>query len=138
MKKETLIAVSLGILMGAIVAVLLIFNVREKAAKEKKIISPKPTPTIVAVKFDSQAFEISKPATESYTDKNTIQIEGKAPKNALLIFQSAAGEKVIQVETNEFKTDFPLILGQNQIKITSYNKNEIDEKKLQIFYIEKQ
>lgn len=136
MKRETIIAVMLGVAMGAIIAFILILNVREKAIKEKKIISLKPSPTVAVVKNDTQTLVISSPANEASSDKNSIKIKGKAAKNSLIIIQSALTEKFLKLEKNDFETDFSLSLGQNSIKITAYHDKTIEEKMLQIYYVE--
>lgn len=137
MKRETIIAIVLGIVMGALIAIILILNVREKAIKEKKIITTEPTPTFIKEKEEVQALEVTSPKTGSFTDTSTVTIKGKAKKNSLIVLNSPTSEKSIRAENSEFSVVFPLSLGQNIIKITAYENGQVEEKTLQVLMIEK-
>lgn len=136
MKRETIIAIVLGVVMGALIAIFLILNVREKAISEKKIITTQPTPTLIIEKKEVEALEITSPKNDSSVNKDTITITGKAKKNSIIVFNSPSGERALKPEDSEFSIIFPLSLGQNIIKITAYNEGKIEEKSLQVLYVE--
>lgn len=135
MKKETITAIILGVSFGIIIALLLTFAAKEKVIKQKKIIAPKITPTLPPPQPKIQILEILQPTNGSVVNKNSLVIKGKAEKNSLIIIQSPTSEKVIKIADNNFSSEFPLSLGENLIKITSYKDKNIDERALKVYYL---
>lgn len=145
MKKETIIAIILGLGLGAAVAVFLIFQTEQKKIENTKTIANnlKITPTSVQAKNNQnfQPLEIVSPEDMNITGKDSITIKGKAVKNSLVVIQSQT--KVITFENGkeDFSVNFPLILGENVINITAYNKKlqlEPQTKELKIYYLDEQ
>ncbi len=135
MKKETMTAIILGVSFGIVIALFLTFTAKEKIIKQKKIIAPKTTPTLPPPQPKIQTLEILQPINGSLVSKNSILIKGKSEKNSLIIVQSSTAEKAIKAADINFSTEFPLSLGENLIKITSYKDKNIDEKALKIYYL---
>lgn len=140
MKSESIITALIGIILGAGVAFILIFNTKVKIKQENKIIAKKesPIPTIpVTGEKNHQSLIIEKPDSESISQKNTATIKGQANKDSIIIIQSSSAEKAIKNNGPNFSVDFPLSLGENIINITVYpTKGEVEEKKLKIYYFE--
>ena len=143
MKKESTFAVVLGVLMGAIVALILIFQNKQIQLEKNKTIAPKTTitPSVAFNNTDLQSFVISNPGDGAIVDANSINIEGKAPNDALIVIQSPAKEIIIKSNKNQFKTTFPLAYGENVINITFYPKDpqmRSQEKRIRVYYLNNQ
>lgn len=137
MKKETIVASFLGLVMGGLIAFLIIFASRQEIIKNKKVIAPRISPTI-EISNNSTSLEITSPKSDEIFTKNKITIKGKAPKDALIIVNSVNAEKSFKNQETEFSFDYSLSLGENNIKITSYFGKNIGEKFLKVYYIEQQ
>lgn len=135
MKKETTAAIVLGFFLGGIVALSFILSTKEKEVKTKKVIPPKLTPTIKITPQKINLLEITKPSPNFITDKNRITLKGKTEKNSLIIIQSPTSEKAIKTKANNFSVEFPLSLGENLIKVTSYHKNNSEQKTIKVYYL---
>lgn len=140
MKKETAITTSIGIIMGVIVAFVVISNIKEKKVESKKVIVPHITPVVtVQTQAEKKLFlTIETPDNDFTTDQNTVSISGKADQNALIIVQSPFSEKIIKTTEQRFTLDFPLSLGQNVMRITSYVRDDMIEKIVYVYYLEKE
>lgn len=141
MKKETVIAVVFGLVLGGIVALFLLFKgkdielARNKTiggqGKEKQLLG-KPLKQI-------QALELTSPSDGMIVDKNSIILTGKMEKDSLLVIQSPIRDMTVRTTGNDFKIDFPLALGENVIKIVAYPKDKTvrpQEKDLKVYYLD--
>lgn len=139
MKQETIVAIVLGSVLGIGVG-LVILNSTSKGDKKPiqqakvntkdAVISRPPDKTV--------QFEISEPAQDSTVTKNTVTIKGKAAKDALLVVQSPAGNKIQTLDKDEFSVDFPVAVGENIINVSIYSKgtgSENQEKIIRVFYL---
>ncbi len=137
MKKETLIAISLGIGTGVIIAIAILFATGKGALRTSKIISGNITPTVVAGSESLTSFKIDAPNDKESTDKKSINIKGKAEKKSLIVAHSPTSEVTVETgNKTQFDFDFPLSVGENIIKITSYNGTDIETHTLNIYYIQ--
>lgn len=141
MKKESLIAIVFGIILGIVVAFLMIFGSRQQALnKSKTVISTqKITPTVVASVIQFQNLELTFPEDRAVFSEKTIKIKGKANKNSLIVIQSPIIDIVFRNEKEDFETDFTLAPGENVIKVVSYPKDSnfrAQEKELRVYYFE--
>lgn len=135
MKKETGIAIILGITLGSIIAIGLIFGTRNNDIANKKVINTKETPTIVKLTNSAQQFEITAPNNNSTTTEDTIKISGNAPKNSLIVIQSSTTEKAFKTTEPSFATTFNVANGENVISITAYEGNSVNDKVLTIYRV---
>jgi len=135
MKKETVIAIILGVILGIIIALALTFTTKKQVMKQKKIITPKVTPSLPPLQPEIQTLEIIQPSNNHITNKDSVLIKGRTGKKSLIVAQSPTSEKVIQTKEKDFSLEFPLSLGENLIKITSYGNKNIDEKTLKVYYL---
>jgi hypothetical protein len=143
MKKETPIAIFLGIFLGALLAVFIITKNREKQLEKTKTIAPSITitPKHTNQVTTEQSFEITSPSDGDIVSKNTITIAGKSVKGSTIIIQSPIKEIVQKNEAGSFSIDFPLAFGENTIQITIYNKevqSKAQEKTIKIYYLDEQ
>lgn len=139
MKQETIVAIVLGSVLGIGVG-LVILNSTSKGDKKPiqqakvntkdAVISRPPDKTV--------QFELSEPVQDSTVTKNTVTIKGKAAKDALLVVQSPAGNKIQTLDKDEFSVDFPVAVGENIINVSIYSKgtgSENQEKIIRVFYL---
>lgn len=143
MKKETIIAIFLGITFGGILGFFLITKNKEIQINKNKGIAPTGTDTKNPNqnKVNFQALEITEPNDSSITDKNSITIKGRVTKNSLIVVQTPIRETVFKNDKEDFKIDLPLALGENVIKIVAYPQDKqlnIQEKNLNIYYLKEE
>ncbi|OGK17284.1 hypothetical protein A2774_03710 [Candidatus Roizmanbacteria bacterium RIFCSPHIGHO2_01_FULL_39_12c] len=138
MKKETVIAIVLGVIIGMLIAVVILVKNREYQLTKTKTISHNPNqnnrPRNSLAKI--QPLEISEPKDQAVFDSYTIKIKGKAAKDSLIIIQSPVKDLIFTNEKEEFSVQFPLSLGENVIKVTTHAKNSLvrsQEKELRIY-----
>src|SRR5690348_239406 len=127
MKKETVVALILGVGFGIGIAIFLIFTAKEKSISQKKVIIP-PIPTLTAFIPKEQSLLVSSPTNAQVFSKNTVTIQGKAEKNSLIVIQSPTSERVFKTVDGNFTIPFPLSLGENVIRITAYESSVTDDK----------
>ncbi len=142
MKRETIIAIVFGILLGAGAGLFVLFktNSSEEAkvipieADEKKVV------TQAATASTSQAqLVISEPLAGALVKENSITIKGKAPMNGLIIFQSPIAEKILNNDKGDFSVEVPLALGENVIQISVYaGSSTPQEQILRVYYLKEE
>jgi hypothetical protein len=140
MKKESLIAIVLGLVFGLIFAIFIVAGLSQSRLEKGKIlVSEKKEVTLSpAKKINFELLTIDKPNNNIIITKDQITIEGSADKDSLIVIQSPIKDLVFQNKDKKFKVDFPLALGENVIKIVAYPKLsniKIQEKTLFIYYL---
>lgn len=141
MKKETLITTVVGIVLGFATALIILFTTTEKkkVQEAKKVIQPKITTSPPPLEEEKkQSLTVSEPEDGLTTTTATIKIKGKAEKQRMIIIQSPGFEKALKNETVDFAVDVPLLLGENNIRITAYHQKTIEEKTLKVYYFNEQ
>lgn len=139
MKKETVLAITFGMLLGLIVAVILIFVLRptggDKVAQPEKNTIPKTKTTSLL------PLEIKEPADKKIISTDSIKISGTVNKGTLIIIESPVATEVINNKSDSFNLDFPLSLGENIITIRAYvdrAQTVPQVKTLQVYYLNKE
>lgn len=139
MKRETIVAIVFGILLGAGAGLFVLFQTNN--SEEAKVIpieaDDKRVVTQAVTASTSQAqLVISTPATGAVVHEDTVQISGKAPLNGLLVFQSQVSEKILKNEKGDFAVEMPLALGENVIQISVYaGSSTPQEQTLRVYYL---
>ena len=141
MKKETIIAIFLGLLFGGIVAVFISFKSKEIELSKNKVIAPSKenvlSPNLTGTEI--QSLELSEPANNVIFDKDIIRFKGTAAKDSLIIIQSPIKDLTFKNIQEKFDLEFPLALGENSIKIVVYPKEKQfrpQEKFIKVYYID--
>lgn len=142
MKKEAIIAIVFGIVLGSILAIFLIAKNKERLLEKSKTITPLEKDQISQAKNSgAQQLEISEPGDKNIVYKNLITIKGSFTKNSLIIIQSPIKEVVLKNNNEQFSVDLPLALGENVIRIGAYPQDKqlrSQEKEMRIYYFSEQ
>lgn len=143
MKKETVIAIMLGIGLGVVVAVTVVLKNRQAQIQQAKPIttSLNVTPSPLIKNLNIEVLEITEPQNGNVVNANSIMIKGKVAKGSLVVIQSAIKNLVVKDAPEKLEVKFPLALGENIINIVAYPKDRqisSKEKKLQIYYLDEQ
>ncbi|MEK9169795.1 MAG: hypothetical protein AAB788_03560 [Patescibacteria group bacterium] len=141
MKKETIIAIFLGLLFGGIVAVFISLKSKDIELSTNKVIAPSKekilSPNLTGTEI--QTLELSEPADNAIFEKDIIRFKGTAVKDSLIIIQSPIKDLVVKNTQGKFDLEFPLALGENSIKIVVYPKEKQfrpQEKFIKVYYID--
>jgi len=140
MKKETIIAVILGIGFGLIVAIFMVIRTGTQNTKNTKTIanSISSAPTKQINQSLVTNLEITSPKDNELIKDKVVSINGKATKNSMIIIQSSVKDIIIKNKEINFKVDMPLSLGENVIQVSVYpdDKNvPFQKKQLQVYYL---
>ncbi|MEK7495691.1 MAG: hypothetical protein AAB603_03815 [Patescibacteria group bacterium] len=141
MKKETIIAIFLGLLFGGIVAVFISLKSKDIELSTNKVIAPSKekilSPNLTGTEI--QTLELSEPADNAIFEKDIIRFKGTAVEDSLIIIQSPIKDLVVKNTQGKFDLEFPLALGENSIKIVVYPKEKQfrpQEKFIKVYYID--
>ncbi len=139
MKKETIIAIIFGIIFGSIVALIILAKNKEIQLTKTKTLAPTEKLTQVAKNNNIiKQFEISEPPEGTIVSEASIVIKGKAERDSLIVVQSPSKDVVFKNDKEDFSLKFPLVNGDNSIKITMYPKDpqgRSQEKSLHVYYL---
>ena len=143
MKKETIIAVIFGIVLGGVFGLFLINKNKESQLVKNKIIAPTDIPGKTPSTNDNkiQNLEISSPADGLVVENNSVKIIGKTELNSLIIIQTPIKDLSFKTNKMDFSADLTLALGENVIRVVSYStdKNQNpQEKDLKVYYLDSQ
>lgn len=143
MKKETAIAILLGVGLGLMVAIGVTLKTRNKETQKVTPISNSLhiTPSITAKTMQSSTLEISEPLDSSIAPTKSVTIKGKAPKGSLIVIQSPVQTITFTSDTEEFSEQFTLALGENIIVVTAYPKDQAGtgiERDLKVYYLDEE
>lgn len=141
MKKETIIAVFLGLVFGGIVAVFISLKSKDIELSKNKVIAPPKEKVLSSnlTETEIQTLELSEPANSAIFEKDTIHFKGKAAKDSLIVIQSPMKDLVFKNTQGKFDLEFPLAMGENSIKIVVYPKEKQfrpQEKYIKVYYID--
>ena len=140
MRKEIIVAIVFGVVLGLGVATFIIFNLRRAETKNIQTLNTAgPSPVVKSNNSKIQPLEVSTPFDNALFDSKNIKIKGKASKESLIVVQSAIKEVVFKNEKEDFEIDFPLALGENKITVAAYtvdNTSTPQVKLLNVYYLD--
>lgn len=141
MKKETIVAIFLGLLFGGILALVISFKNKEIQLTKSKIIAPPKeknvSPNLSGTEL--QPLELTEPADKAIFESNIMRLKGTAAKDSLILIQSPIKDLAVQNLQEKFDLEFPLALGENSIKIVVYPKEKQfrpQEKSIKVYFID--
>ncbi|MCL4364516.1 hypothetical protein M1328_04740 [Patescibacteria group bacterium] len=143
MKKEALFAIFLGIAFGGVLGLFLISKNKELQLNANKVIAPTGTDLRSPSQNDNnfQQLDISQPNDGAIVSQDSVTIKGSTTPNSLIVIQSPVKDMVFNNDKVQFQVDFPLVLGENVIKVTTYPKNKdlnVQEKAFKVYYLQEQ
>lgn len=139
MKKDVTVAVIVGFILGAVVAITFVNlpKLLKKGSDVAQNVSfPSITPTITTTISPSENLIIDEPSDESIVAKNSVNIVGKTKANNTIVAVSEV-DGIIKTASDDGSFSFPFKLseGGNKIYIATYDKNGTSETKiLTLFY----
>jgi hypothetical protein len=138
MKKETSIAIGMGIVFGLVFSFLVIANTQKNQSVSQKASSQKTRPVTTEQQTVAQPITITQPNDGTIIAQNTVTIKGKTDKNSFIVIQTQVKDITFTTKAEEFTYDVPLTLGENVIHISAYPKGQngkIQEKELHVYYL---
>ena len=132
MKKEILIAIIIGFILGLIITFgiwtankSLKNGVQNKQKTEENL--PTPTPS---QNEEGIFLEITSPLNNDIISKEDITIEGQTKPQAVIAIIYQEGEELIQADSQgNFSADITLVGGANEIQISAYDDQNNEAKK---------
>ncbi len=138
MRKEVILAIVGGVVLGLLVIGGLWWT--NKTTTEENPIIPSPTPLITQAPTLTPALslplEIINPENESIIEEEEITLEGKTIPGSVVVVIYPEGENIVEAdEEGNFETEITLVGGANEIKITAYDEEGNQaEKNLTLIY----
>jgi hypothetical protein len=140
MKKDIIIAVFVGFVTGALVAIVavnlpsFIKNSTQKIAKalpkQENTPTASPTPTV-----DLKTISIDSPKDGDIQKESKIKLSGKGLANSTIFLDTENDSQIAQSsEDGSYKFDITLLEGSNDIAITSYTQTEEVSKIIRSYY----
>lgn len=142
MKKETTIAIFMGITFGVILSLIMVSRTKSRSTNltnKKNVNDASQIVTPIPQTGKDFSFEVTTPPNNVIVSKNAISISGKISADSLVVIQSPIKDVILNTTKTTFSADFPLALGENVIHIVVYPKDsqyKSQEKELRVFYIE--
>ena len=141
MKKETMVAIFLGLLFGGVVAVFISFKSKDIELAKNKVIAPPPDKVSSpnSSEIELRSLELTEPADRAIVENNTVRLKGTALKDSLIVIQSPIKNLIVSNKQEKFDLEFPLTLGENSIKIVVYPKEKQfrpQEKFIKVYFID--
>ena len=141
MKKETVVAILLGLLFGGVVAVFISFKSKDIELAKNKVIAPPPDKVSSpnSSEIELRSLELTEPADRAIVENNTVRLKGTAAKDSLIVVQSPLKDLIVSNKQEKFDLEFPLTLGENSIKIVVYPKEKQfrpQEKFIKVYFID--
>jgi hypothetical protein len=135
MKKETIIAIILGIVAGISIAAVVIIQSRNSSGSNGDVILEGVSPTTIIDRNETSPLLIAEPDTEAVVETSTITLKGSGPENALIVIHTPSQEYVFKNTKTNFSQKLALMPGENAIRVTSYDKKNVDSRTLTIYSI---
>lgn len=138
MRKEVILAIVGGVVLGLLVIGGLWWT--NKTTTGENPIVPSPTPLITQAPTLTPALslplEIINPENESIIEEEEITLEGKTIPGSVVVVIYPEGENIVEAdEEGNFETEITLVGGANEIKITAYDEEGNQaEKNLTLIY----
>lgn len=126
MKKEVLISIIIGVVIGLITTFFVYKTQFLGNGTDAPIISPlseSKTPDVSPTPFVSQTLSLVSPIDQSISKEGKITVSGVTTPASWIVILGEKGEKVVQAdEKGNFETDLLLVSGENEIQIKAINE----------------
>ena len=138
MKKETSVAIVMGIVFGLVFSLLVIANTQKNQSVSQKTSTQKTRPVTTEQQTTTQPITILEPNDGAIITNQSVVIKGKTDKNSFIIIQTQVKDMSFTTKSEDFEYSVPLTLGENVIHISAYPKGsngKIQEKELRVYYL---
>jgi len=140
MNRETGIAVVFGIGLGALVGIIIFLSAGTgtetkviPVAKNDKVQIEKPSSKVIE---GEGILKLQTPEDKIVVDTKEITVSGSTTPKSLIIIQSPVSRVILKNDKEEFKSSFPLAVGENNITVSTYkDSNTPQEKSVSVYYI---
>ena len=104
MKKETIVAIFLGLLFGGILAFMISLKNKEIQLTKSKIITPPKEKNVSSnlSGIELQPLELIEPVDKSIFESNIIRLKGTAAKDSLILIQSPIKDLAVRNKQEKF------------------------------------
>ena len=138
MKKETSIAIGMGIVFGLLFSFLVITNTQKNQSVSQKTNAPKTRPVTAEQQTGAQLITVSEPNDGFISSTQSVTVKGKTDKGSFIVIQTPSKDMSFTTKIEDFEYSVPLALGENIIHISVYPKGangKILEKELHVYYL---
>ena len=140
MKKETGLAIGLGVLFGLVFSFVIILNTQTNKAVTQKKQMAKSRPAVESrqSKVVVKQIEVTAPNDRAVFEDASATVRMKVEKNSFIVIQTPSQDIAFENESENVAKDVPLSLGENIIHISVYSKaggSKIQEKELRVYYL---
>lgn len=139
MRKDIIIAVGIGFVLGSAVAIFLInlpniFKQESKLQLQNMVASP--TPSESTKTAESTPLVVDQPSDNQIFSEKNITVSGKYPAGNTIIIETDDDVKLVKVSPNgEFSEKINIPEGASNIYLTAYNNDqELKTQILTVFY----
>jgi hypothetical protein len=140
MKKETGLAIGLGVLFGLVFSFVIILNTQTNKAVTQKKQMAKSRPAVESrqSRVVVKQIEVTSPNDRAVFENASATVRIKVEKNSFIVIQTPSQDIAFENESENVAKDVPLSLGENIIHISVYSKaggSKIQEKELRVYYL---
>ena len=138
MKKETSIAIFMGIGFGLIFSFLVIINTQKNQSVSQKNTNQKTRVVTTQQQTSVQPITLLEPNDGAILTDPSVTIKGKTDKGSFIVIQTQIKDYSFTTKTEAFEYSIPVTLGENIIHINVYPKGltgKIQEKELHVYYL---
>lgn len=138
MKKETIIAIAMGIGFGLIFSFLVIINTQKNKNITQKTNQQKTRPVTTEQQTSSLPIVLTEPSDGAVVGEPSVTLKGMTDKNSFIIIQTQVKDSSFTTKTEKFEYSVPLTLGENVIHVSAYPKGaigKVQEKELRVYYL---
>lgn len=140
MKKETGLAIGLGVLFGLVFSFIIILNTQTNKAvtQKKQMAKSRPAAESRQSRVVVKQMEVSSPNDRAVFETASTTVRIKVEKNSFIVIQTPSQDIAFENESENVAKDVPLSLGENVIHISVYSKaggSKIQEKELRVYYL---
>lgn len=138
MKRDVVIAIFIGLILGGIGALLatsLPAIIKQRSLSTDKLLHLSPTPPPADL-TQLPTLDITQPKDQSISDNKTVDLVGQVKSASFVLLESDTEYKIVQATSGgTLKTQINLSEGANEIYISAYDdKGQANTKTLTVFY----
>lgn len=139
MKKETGVAMGLGVFFGLLFSFVVILNTQtNKAVTQKKQVDQTRPASTAQNNVVVKPIELTSPNDRTVLESKEVEVKMNLEKGSFVVIQTPSQDIAFEAESNSVSKLVPLTLGENVIHVSVYAKgsgSKVQEKNLKVYYI---